>query len=149
MSESEAIKQIIDLANFRLSRWMDRRKHEWTISAGLWVGLGATALSGKIRVCPTALAALLIAFVFAHAVFWVRYNWTRNQADLREAFNYVGQAHDRLLIGTPPCPPDSSAQKWLHKHCSRLEFIAAPPCLFEMLISAFVAFFVFLNRCTI
>lgn len=141
-------KYLIDLANFRLARWTDRRKHEWAISAGLWVALGGVALSGKIaKIDQTYLAIMLVAFILAHAIFWVRFNLTRNQRDLREAFNYISQAHATLQIESPPGPPeDSSIKKWVKKCCPKLEFLAEAPCLFQILISLLVAVFVFLNH---
>jgi hypothetical protein len=112
----ERAQRLIELANFRLARWTDRRKHEWTVSAALWIALAGAAASGKIRITTypenAHLAAALFLFVLAHAVFWVRFNLTRNQSDLKEAFKYVAQAHEALLINAPPPPPDSSFQRW-------------------------------------
>src|ERR1700730_2616594 len=96
-SKIDEAKQLIELANFRLARWTDRRKHEWTISAGIWVALGGAGLSGKIVNVPLpALAAILLAFVIAHAFLWVGFNLVRNRRDLTAAFDYIAQAHSRL-----------------------------------------------------
>ena len=89
---SEDVGRFIDLANFRLTRWTDRRKHEWAVSVALWVGLVGAALSGKIAIPVSSV----------HAALWVRFNWTRNQDDLREAFNYLAEAHKALKLDALP-----------------------------------------------
>jgi hypothetical protein len=118
------------------------------VSVALWVALGAGAATGKINVSDGHeiwLKIGLFVFVLGHAVFWVRYNWTRNQRDLIKAFDYLKDVHIRLSIKDLPPPPDSRLQKWLHKNCRCLEFLVAPPCVFEILISVLVTFFVFMN----
>lgn len=142
---SSDAKLIVDLANFRLNRWMDRRKHEWTITVALWASLAGIALSGKVQPSTPMLAVLLIIFVLLHSI-WVGYNWFSNMADLRAAFGYIGQVHHLLLINSLPSAPDTNClQQWLRCHIGFLEFIAAPPCFFEVAVSIVVAIFVFLN----
>jgi hypothetical protein len=107
---SEDVGRFIDLANFRLTRWTDRRNHEWAVSVALWVGLVGAALSGKIAIPVSLLASGLFVFVAVHAALWVRFNWTRNQDDLREAFNYLGEAHKALKLDALPPVRESGTQ---------------------------------------
>jgi serine/threonine-protein kinase RsbT len=63
---TDEAKHLIELANFRLARWIDRRKHEWTISAGIWVALGgarhrARELASELRFSSSELTAIATA----------------------------------------------------------------------------------------
>jgi hypothetical protein len=143
---SEDVGRFVDLANFRLTRWTDRRKHEWGVSVALWVGLVGAALSGKIAIPVSLLASGLFVFVAVHAALWVRFNWTRNQDDLREAFNYLGEAHKALKLDALPPARESGTQIWMRQNCPALEFLVVPPCLFQIVISILAAAIVLLNR---
>lgn len=141
-------QRLIELANFRLARWSDRRKHEWAVSAVLWIALAGGAASGKISITTSAqkvpLAMMLFVLVLGHAILWVRFNFARNQHDLKAAFQYIAQAHEDLLINSAPASPDSQTQIWVKNRFPGFEFIVQPPCLFQILISILVAGFFFL-----
>jgi hypothetical protein len=94
--DRQKIAGLSKLGQFRFARWMNRRQHEWKVSASVWAILAALAAAiaaKKVIINPLLLAPLLAAVVALHGWYWVRANWQRNQSDIRAAFRYYDQVH--------------------------------------------------------
>ena len=97
--ENERADVLMQIANFRLDRWKNRREHEWRISAALWALLAAAIYKD----IPFPLSWVIVVIVL-HAI-WAFLNWRSNQRDIEKAFKSVEDS-ERLLGQNPdplPC----------------------------------------------
>jgi hypothetical protein len=94
-SPEARINGLTKMAEFRLARWTNRRQIEWKISASVWTFLAAISSAiviAHLKVSPWALA-ILLGFVILIHFWWVHQNWSRNQEDIKAAFDYFEEVH--------------------------------------------------------
>jgi hypothetical protein len=125
---------IMKLADFRFAIREARRKHEWQVSLGLWVGMGAAMVSLKGWVPVPVLTLVLPAIIIGHALFWVRWNWMRGERDSRLVYYYIKKAEWMVFRDVP---------KPRRQHFARYEylygFLLNGPSLFQVLATTVLA----------
>jgi hypothetical protein len=99
--DRERFDSLMKLADFRIVRIADRRRHEWTVTVGLWAVLAAGILKPVFG--PSMELCVLLGFIVAaHATLWVRPHWVRSKQDADFAFAYQDQARQLLDPEAPP-----------------------------------------------
>src|ERR1700730_16634664 len=99
--KEEQFDALLKLADFRFRIRESRRQHEWRVSLGVWVGLGAAIVSFK-GIVPISLQMFVLPLIVAgHALLWVRWNWVRGERDSRLVYYYIEKAESLLLEDAP------------------------------------------------
>jgi hypothetical protein len=125
---------LLKLADFRFRIRESRRQHEWRVSLGLWVGLGAAIISFKGVVPMSLQVVVLPLIVVGHALLWVRWNWVRGERDSRLVYYYIEKAESLLLKDVPPPQPRPLSPKEI-----RYGFLMNGPPLFQVLTTVVLA----------
>lgn len=124
---------LMRLAEYVSSIREARRQHEWRVSLGLWIGMGAAVVS--LRGVPKAVLAIALpAVVVGHAWLWVRHNYNANERDARLGFFYADTA-ERLLHEGGRTPD----RRIMGRRERAYEFLTAAPTLFQVLATALLA----------
>ena len=131
--DKDRFDALMKLADFRVGIREARRQHEWRVSLGLWVGMGAGLVA--LRGIPIlVLFPALIIVVLGHAIFWVRWCWKANERDIRLAYFYAEIAEGMFLPDAPT--PD---KRRLNKKELIYGFLTHGPPLFEVTATLLLA----------
>ena len=125
---------LMKLAEFRSTIRESRRQHEWRVSLGIWIGMGAAIIS--LRNVPVwVMYVALPSIVLGHAWLWVRSNWVANERDARLLYFFSETAEGIVLEDAP-----TAERRPVNKCESYYGFLIHAPPLFQILATALLAF---------
>lgn len=131
--DKDRFDALMKLAEFRMGIREARRTHEFRVSLGLWVGMGAGVIS--LRGVPSVvLMVLLPLVVLGHAWFWVRWNWIANERDARLAYFHAESA-ELLLFDDVKKP----SRRSMSRSERAFGFFTHGPPLFQILATILLA----------
>jgi hypothetical protein len=145
MTQEDRFDALMKLADFRFSRWQNRRTYEWKMSAGLWAILaGATIyLKPSGGLPPWLVGPMLVMAIVGHAWFWVRTNWVSSEMDIRTAFYFAEHAEGVVLADAPKPGKRLHPREFSEKN-GGWHFLKAGVCQFQVCATAFLSLGVFL-----